>query len=124
MQIKNKMFTQLPLKNISEYACLGFWEELGINYLITTSTSRSSSLPRKYCFIYRDMPIPLESKTYQGKLKKYQEDDIEVFRRDDGDFGRVMQFSSIAGSCRRDVSPGIEGFLAFNVTSKGLGSFL
>ncbi|XP_021965453.2 uncharacterized protein LOC110860669 isoform X1 [Folsomia candida] len=108
---------------VSEYACHGWWEENGINYLITTLTSRSISSPgpRKYCFIYRDMPIPLESKTYQEKLKLRKKSfiggDDELFQ--DHDFQRIMQFSAILDSCSRDVSPGIEGFLAFNVTSKG-----
>ncbi len=81
------------------------------------------------------MPIPLMSKTYQEKLKlnkKYftrdedEENVVSVFDQEEGDhdFGRIMQFSSIGDSCRRDVSPGIEGFLAFNVTSKGWFLFL
>lgn len=37
----------------------------------------------------------------------------------DTDLGRVLQFSSIADSCRRGVAPGVEGFLAFNISSNG-----
>jgi hypothetical protein len=95
-----------------EYSCHGWWEEEGINYLITTLTSRRSSLEgqKRYCFIYKEVPLlPSSSmrKTYLGSNDHFE------------DFGRIMQFSSIADSCRRDVSLGIEGFLAFNVTSKG-----
>jgi hypothetical protein len=71
------------------YSCHGRWEDNGTNYLITTPLSRSSRGPRRYCFMYREAQ--------------------------DG----VVHFSSSSDSCRRNISPGIGGAMAFNVTSTG-----
>lgn len=71
------------------YSCHGRWEDNGTHYLITTPLSRSSRGPRRYCFMYREAQ--------------------------DG----VVHFSSSSDSCRRNISPGIGGVMAFNVTSTG-----
>jgi hypothetical protein len=73
------------------YSCHGRWEDNGTHYLITTPLSRSSRGPRRYCFMYREAQ--------------------------DG----VVHFSSSSDSCRRNISPGIGGAMAFNVTSTGKG---
>lgn len=120
----------------SEFSCHGWWEEKGISYLITTPLSRSSSGASRYCFIFREIPSlsSLESKSrgvgggvgkpVQQKLKLSrgyldEEEEVDVSEDDDTDLGRVLQFSSIADSCRRGVAPGVEGFLAFNISSNG-----
>ncbi|XP_033607260.1 uncharacterized protein LOC111864295 [Cryptotermes secundus] len=74
---------------VSVYSCHGRWEDNGTHYLITTPLSRSSRGPRRYCFMYREAQ--------------------------DG----VVHFSSSSDSCRRNISPGIGGVMAFNVTSTG-----
>ncbi|XP_021915226.1 uncharacterized protein LOC110827676 isoform X2 [Zootermopsis nevadensis] len=74
---------------VSVYSCHGRWEDNGTHYLITTPLSRSSRGPRRYCFMYREAQ--------------------------DG----VVHFSSSSDSCRRNISPGISGVMAFNVTSTG-----
>jgi hypothetical protein len=74
---------------LTVYSCHGRWEDNGTHYLITTPLSRSSRGPRRYCFMYREAQ--------------------------DG----VVHFSSSSDSCRRNISPGIGGAMAFNVTSTG-----
>lgn len=71
------------------YSCHGGWEDNGTHFLITTPLSRTSHGARRLCFIYRESPL-----------------------------GGV-HFSSSAVSCQRDISPGVGGILAFNVTSSG-----
>ncbi|XP_046400399.1 uncharacterized protein LOC124166762 [Ischnura elegans] len=77
---------------ISAYSCHGRWEDNGTHFLITTPLSRSSHGARRLCFIYRE-----------GGPSS----------------GGVVHFSSSPDSCRRNVLPGVEGALAFNVTSIG-----
>jgi len=78
-----------PMCFLTVYSCHGRWEDNGTHYLITTPLSRSSRGPRRYCFMYREAQ--------------------------DG----VVHFSSSSDSCRRNISPGIGGSMAFNVTSTG-----
>ncbi|ODM93446.1 hypothetical protein Ocin01_13236, partial [Orchesella cincta] len=118
---------------VAEYSCHGWWEEHGVSYLITTPLSRQSGASR-YCFIFREVPSlsSLESKSRAApggerpihqKLKLsrgyLEEEEVDMAEDGDTDLGRVLQFSSIADSCRRGVAPGVEGFLAFNVSSNG-----
>ncbi len=88
----------------AEYACHGWWwEENGYSYLIATPLSRASTGARRYCFVFRETLEPQQDKLRGNGLRN---------------------FSSIADSCRRNVAPGIEGNLAFNVTSHGKHKFL
>ncbi|KAG8233725.1 hypothetical protein J437_LFUL013222 [Ladona fulva] len=77
---------------ISAYSCHGGWEDNGTHFLITTPLSRTSHGARRLCFIYRE-----------GGPGS----------------GGVIHFSSSPDSCRRNVLPGVEGALAFNVTNVG-----
>ena len=53
-------------------------------------------------------------------LKSTRQGDSEDMNRSlEATHKRILHFSSIADSCRRDVVPGVEGRLAFNVTSHG-----
>jgi hypothetical protein len=72
--------------------------------------------------------VPLESKTYRQTFSKSNADEMVYQNRRFGNEHenepRFLQFSSIAESCRRDIAPGIEGYLAFNVTSIGKYTYL
>jgi hypothetical protein len=116
----------------AEYSCHGFWEESGVSYLITTPLSRASTGARRYCFVFRETLEPLQT---QGKVSSsriissssedHHHNPSSLSGEETGpEFKRILHFSSIADSCRRNVSPGIEGALAFNVTSHGELSFV
>lgn len=124
----------------AEYSCHGWWEEMGVSYLITTPLSRASTGARRYCFVFRETLEPQQDNLrQQQRLKKSNvvksssllgypsgsADDSSSSSLDvnpeysEPEFKRILHFSSIADSCRRNVAPGIQGDLAFNVTSHG-----
>jgi hypothetical protein len=117
---------------------------MGVSYLITTPLSRASTGARRYCFVFRETlePNPNRLTMRSGKSSsssRYSSsnDDSSSMSQSslDGssisvngggaledsepEFKRILHFSSIADSCRRNVAPGIEGALAFNVTTYG-----
>lgn len=137
----------------AEYACHGWWwEENGYSYLIATPLSRASTGARRYCFVFRETLEPQQDKLRGNGLRKSgkvrsssllgfpsgssggsrsSSDDssssslVDVNPEySEPEFKRILHFSSIADSCRRNVAPGIEGNLAFNVTSHGKRKFL
>ncbi|CAG7824586.1 unnamed protein product [Allacma fusca] len=104
---------------IAEYSCHGWWEEMGVSYLITSPLSGS----RRFCFIFRENPQSKEL----GQSEKYRQSPNHFFEDatfssespESSDFGRVIMFSSMADSCHRNLRLGVEGSFAFNVTSQG-----
>ncbi|OXA40598.1 uncharacterized protein LOC110860671 [Folsomia candida] len=111
----------------AEYACHGWWEEMGVSYLITTPLSRASTGARRYCFVFRETLEPQQNRLTLTKPRTSGGGDDPSSGGGGGsdgedsapEFKRILHFSSIADSCRRNVAPGIEGALAFNVTSHG-----
>jgi len=107
---------------------------MGVSYLITTPLSRTSTGAKRYCFVFRETLEPTQNKLTMrsGKSSRYSSssnDDSSLSQSSldrssnledsEPEFKRILHFSSIADSCRRNVAPGIEGALAFNVTTYG-----
>lgn len=117
-----------------------------MSYLITTPLSRTSTGARRYCFVFRETLEPQQDKLRESRRLKKASSSGSVktssllgFPSGSGgggdssssslvdlnpeysvpEFKRILHFSRIADSCRRNVAPGIEGNLAFNVTSHG-----
>ncbi|CAG7722660.1 unnamed protein product, partial [Allacma fusca] len=115
---------------MAEFSCHGWWEEMGVSYLVTTPLVRASTAARRYCFVFREsaketQDLRLAKKKRAERLRVKDsglfpliEDSVESVEEDLEAFTRVLHFSSIADSCRRNVQPGVDGTLAFNVSSK------
>lgn len=93
----------------TSYSCHGTWEENGTSYLIA-STSKSTGAKR-FCFIYTRELLPL-AHGYNRANGKHGP--LAEARR-----SSILRLSSVAESCLRDVVPGHDGALAFNLTVEG-----
>lgn len=104
---------------LAEYTCHGWWEEMGVSYLITSPLTRQSSGGRRSCFMFRENP---EGRARGEKYRQssiFDETGFSSESPDSSDYGRFIQFSTSTQSCHRHLKIGSEGTLAFNVTSQG-----
>ncbi len=103
-----------------------------MSYLIATPLSRASTAARRYCFVFRETSSDF---SLTQRLKSSENNRYRSLGEEDsgldlegteglGGHGRVLQFSSVADSCRRNILPGVEGAIAFNVTENGKLFFL
>lgn len=93
----------------TSYSCHGTWEENGTSYLIA-STSKAVGAKR-FCFIYTRelMPVAHGYNRLDGKHGP-----TAAARR-----SSILRLSTVAESCLRDIVPGHNGALAFNLTVEG-----
>ena len=100
---------------------------MGVSYLIATPLSRASTASRRYCFVFRETSTDFSLQQRLKSSEKYSrtigEDDtsLDLDGNENLGYGRILQFSSVTDSCRRNIIPGIEGSIAFNVTENGKG---
>lgn len=80
------------------YTCYGSWLESGRGYLIAAPAGRSFSHPRMLCFTYT---TSTKNDTIRG---------VSVAQ---------LSLSAVAGSCDRNVIPGVNGDKAYNLTLNG-----
>jgi len=103
---------------ILEYSCHGWWEDEGVSYLVTSPVSRATSRVTRYCFIFKEEPSvqsPVLTTTSFSLASHSSEPQLS--------FQKVILISTSEESCRRDIAPGIEGRIAFNVTGRGMCFF-
>ncbi|XP_077285540.1 uncharacterized protein LOC143910818 [Arctopsyche grandis] len=74
---------------ITAYSCHGGWTDNGTSFLITTPLTRDSIGAKRYCFIYKESN------------------------------DRTIHFTRTSENCDRNLWPGVDGALVFNVTSSG-----
>lgn len=91
-------------KDSTAYSCHGSWDDNGTGYLIASPVNRKSTDARRYCFIYT-----------QGVANADSGADGDSKRKRD----TILQVSGVTESCHRNISPGITGERAFNLTMDG-----
>ncbi|XP_066991196.2 uncharacterized protein [Anabrus simplex] len=91
-------------KDRTAYSCHASWDDNGTSYLIASPLNRRSTDARRYCFVYTHGVAGSDSGSSSDSKRK----------RD-----TILQVSGVTESCHRNISPGVTGERAFNLSMDG-----